>query len=143
MKADAKSPGSTRQGKSLSLTEANRTLDHVLDRVAAGSVITITRHGKPGAVLIPVETYEQLLANQKPLGPLRSHSEESLAQIRTNEQLLSGPDPLAALRDQFDARFARMQTPVHRAGVDALFAATPEELGRAAVRAAQKRKELK
>lgn len=48
-------------------------------------------------------------------------------------------DPLALLRDAFDRRFAQMQTPEARARVDALFAATPEELGRAAVEAARRR----
>lgn len=116
MKTHTTSPDSTPQGEFLSLTEAKRTLDQVLDRVAAGTVVTLTRRGNPAAVLIPVETYEQLLANQ---------------------------DPLAALRPRWEERFARMQTPEHRAAVDALFKATPEELGRAAVRAAQLRKEAK
>ena len=114
MKAHTKIPGSTHQSESLSLTEAKRTLDQVLDRVAAGTVVTLTRRGNPAAVLVPVETYEHLLAHQ---------------------------DPLAALRPRFEERFARMQTPEHRAAVDALFRATPEELGRAAVRVARLRKE--
>lgn len=114
MKTNTTSPGRAPQGESLSLTEAKRTLDQVLDRVAEGTVVTLTRRGNPAAVLVPVETYERLLAHQ---------------------------DPLAALRPRFEERFARMQTPEHRAAVDALFKATPEELGRAAVRAARLRKE--
>jgi hypothetical protein len=47
------------------------------------------------------------------------------------------PDPLAGLRQEFDQLLAAMQTPKAKAGVDALFAATPTELGAAAVKAAR------
>ncbi|MGI9004520.1 MAG: type II toxin-antitoxin system Phd/YefM family antitoxin [Pseudonocardia sp.] len=36
----------------LSVSEARSTLPEVLDRVAAGEEITITRHGRPVAVLL-------------------------------------------------------------------------------------------
>lgn len=100
----------------MSSSEVQRTLGSVLDRIAEGATVTIIRHGKPVAVMIPTATYEHLRAQ--------------------------GKDPLALLRARFDERFARMQTPEARARVDALFAATPEELGRAAVKAAKRRKEL-
>ena len=45
------------------------------------------------------------------------------------------PDPLAALRAMFDAQVARMQTPEHRRGVEALMNATAEELAAAALQA--------
>jgi hypothetical protein len=47
------------------------------------------------------------------------------------------PDPLASLRQEFDQLLAAMQTPKAKAGVDALFAATPTELGAAAVKASR------
>lgn len=115
MKPHAKTPDSTPSGESLTFTEVQRALGSVLDRVAEGSIITITRRGKPAAMLIPVATCEP--------------------------QPVEQPDLLAALRASFDERFARMQTPEARARVDALFAATPEELGRAAVKAAKRRNE--
>lgn len=46
-------------------------------------------------------------------------------------------DSLAKLRPQFDALIERMQTPEHKAAVDALFAATGAEIG--AVAAVQAR----
>ena len=46
-------------------------------------------------------------------------------------------DSLAKLRPQFDALIEHMQTPEHKAAVDALFAATAAEIG--AVAAAQAR----
>jgi chromosome segregation ATPase len=41
-------------------------------------------------------------------------------------------DPLAKLRKDFDALVARMQTPEHKAAVDALFTATAAEIGASA-----------
>ncbi|WEN13792.1 hypothetical protein PY254_11100 [Rhodanobacter sp. AS-Z3] len=51
---------------------------------------------------------------------------------------MNAPDPLASWRLEVDKMVAKMQTPEAKAGVDRLMAATPEELGAAAVRAAQK-----
>src|SRR5688572_19454695 len=42
-------------GDFVSLSEARATLPHLLDRVAAGSEVTITRHGRPVAVLVSPE----------------------------------------------------------------------------------------
>ena len=44
------------------------------------------------------------------------------------------------LTAQFDELLARMQTPEARAAMRALFSATPEQLGRAAVEAALSRR---
>ena len=38
----------------ISATEVNRHLGQLLDRVARGESLTITRHGKPVARLVPV-----------------------------------------------------------------------------------------
>jgi hypothetical protein len=48
-------------------------------------------------------------------------------------------DPLVKLRDRFDRRFAAMQTPQAKAGVRALFRATPKELERTSVTGATER----
>ena len=39
-------------GREVSLSEARATLPTLLDRVAAGEEVTITRHGKPAAVMV-------------------------------------------------------------------------------------------
>jgi prevent-host-death family protein len=99
--------------ESISSTEAQNSFGKVMGRVQRGAVVGITRHDEVSAVLISAETYEALLAQRW--------------------------DPLDKLRDQFDRRFAAMQTAESQAGVRALFAATPQELGRAAVNGARKR----
>jgi hypothetical protein len=43
------------------------------------------------------------------------------------------------LNGEFDAMLARMQTPKARAGMKAAFAASPKELGKAAVAAARRK----
>lgn len=55
----------------------------------------------------------------------------------SNDKRQIVPDPLASLRKGFELLLAEMQTPEAKAGVDALFAATPAELGAAAVKAAR------
>jgi prevent-host-death family protein len=99
--------------ESISSTEAQNTFGKVLGRVLRGAVIGITRHDEMSAVLLSAESYEALLAQRS--------------------------DPLEKLRDRFDQRFAAMQSPQSKSGVRALFAATPQELGRAAVKGAKKR----
>lgn len=98
--------------ETVSATAAQRSLDSLLDRVASGTVVTITKKGQPIAVMLPVDVHAALSARQI--------------------------DPLALLRAKFDERFARMQTPEARARVDALFKASPKELGIAAVKAARR-----
>lgn len=99
--------------ESFTSTEAKNCFGTMLDKARRGDVVTITRHDKPSAVLLSVEAYEALLAQRA--------------------------DPLAALRTAFDQRLAQMGTPQAKVGVRALFAATPKDLGRAAVKGARKR----
>ncbi|HUV96137.1 MAG TPA: hypothetical protein VMV98_01590 [Acidobacteriaceae bacterium] len=64
--------------------------------------------------------------------------EKQLPEIEAYEQLIEAlPDPLAQLTAEFDVLVARMQTPAAKSAVDALFTATPEQLGEAAVRGAK------
>ena len=73
--------------------------------------VVITRNARPTAVMLSIEAYERLVE--------------------------AVPDPLAQLTVEFDALVARMQTPTAKSAVDALFAATPGQLGEAAVRGAE------
>jgi addiction module HigA family antidote len=79
-------------------------------RAECGGVFRILRRGRPVAVLVPANVFASLQPR---------------------------PDPLAKLRADFDELVARMQTPEHRAGVEALFAASGPELGEIAQRHAR------
>ncbi len=94
---------------SVSSTQAKASFRELIQQ-AKRSPVFVTVHKKREAVVMSVDDYEQLLANQR--------------------------DPLADMAEHFDAMVARMQTAEHAAAVDALFNATPEELGEAAVLAA-------
>jgi len=94
-------------------TLKNHTAD-ILDRVAKEGAIAITRHDKPRAVLLSIELYEQLTGGQ--------------------------PHWLAELRAEYRGMLEKMQSPEQKAGAKRAFNATPEELGKAAVAAAARRK---
>jgi prevent-host-death family protein len=98
---------------SFTATDAKKEFGRVLDRVMRDGVVVITKHAAPRAFILSVEEYA------------------ALAQAPQRQ--------LDALSAEFDAMFAGMQTPVSRAGMKAAFAASPKELGKAAVRAARRR----
>ena len=98
---------------SVTATDAKKEFARVLEMVIQGGVVVITKHDAPKAVLLSVDEFNALA-----LAP--SHK-------------------LDALSGQFDALLARMQTPKARAGMKAAFAASPKQLGRAAVAAARRR----
>ena len=99
--------------ETVTATEAKSSFGAVLDKVVAGGAVAITKHDQVRAVLLPVKHYEALLAQRK--------------------------NPLAELEGEFDALVTRMQTPKARTASRALFDATPERLGRAAVAARRRR----
>jgi antitoxin Phd len=78
---------------------------------AMNAPVVITKHKKPAGVFLSYAEFEALAKSRKP--------------------------SLGALENEFDELLASMQTPEAKAAVNALLAASPEELGRAAVRAAQ------
>lgn len=80
----------------------------------SGATLCLSLRRAPRAVLLSIEEYEGLVAKI--------------------------PDPLEALRGEFDALVDRMQTPQARKAVDALFSATPGQLGDAAVKDARRRR---
>ena len=52
--------------------EAKTHLSELLDRVARGEKITITRHGVPAALLIPVDNKERTLSHQEIVAGMRA-----------------------------------------------------------------------
>lgn len=96
-------------------TTAQNAFGKILAKVLGGTVVGITRQRELTAVLISIKQYKALLAAAEK------------------------EDPLVGLRAGFDKRFAAMQTPKAKAGVVALFSATDEDLGRAAVKGSRKR----
>jgi len=93
-------------------SDAKNQFGQVLESALRGGAVVITKHETPKAVLLSIEELERL------------------TQPRAQ---------LDALAGKLDAMVAAMQKPGARAAVDKLFAATPKQLGAAAVRAARKR----
>jgi antitoxin Phd len=94
-------------------TQAKNEFGRVLEMALHGGGVIITKHDAPKAILISVDEFDKL-----------THVAER---------------SLDTLSGEFDALFARMQSPKSRAAMKAAFAASPEELGAAAVTAARKR----
>ena len=95
-------------------TQAKNEFGAILEQALRGGAVAITRHDTPKAVLVSYEEFESLVK-------ARSHT-------------------LSDLGADYDALLARMQTPKARKGMAAAFDASPAELGRAAVKAARKRR---
>ena len=96
----------------ITATELKNTTADVFDQVAARRAVAITRHDKPRAVLLSIEQYEALTGQR--------------------------PDWLEGLYAECQDMVKRMQSPEQKAAAERLFQATPEELGEAALRGAQK-----
>lgn len=84
----------------------------VLEQAAQGRAVVVTRRSAPRAVILSIEDFQALARDRSP--------------------------DLAELEGRFDELVAAMQTKESKAGVAALFRATPSELGRAAAGAARK-----
>ena len=97
-------------------TELKNSTADVIEQVAARRAVAITRHDKPRAVLLSIEEYESLTRQE--------------------------PEYFAGLMETYRGMLDRMQGPEQRAAADKLFQATPDELGSAAVGAAQTAKEV-
>jgi len=98
----------------ITATELKNATADVFEQVAARRAVAITRHDKPRAVLLSVEQYEALTGQQN-------------------------PDWLEKLHEEYRGLLDRMQGPEQRAAAEKLFKATPEELGEAALWAAQQK----
>jgi antitoxin Phd len=90
----------------VSSTEAQNNFGEVLGRVSREGRVFIRKYGRPEAVVLSIQAYEALVGTE--------------------------PIDLTALEGKFDELAARMQTVEHRAGVDALFGMSGQELGQAA-----------
>jgi len=96
----------------MSSTEAQNGFGRVLDTVARGGKVMITKHNTTQAVVMSVEEYDALTQAPAP--------------------------ELDLLTAEFDELLLRMQTPHARAGLRDAFGASPDELSRAAVAAARR-----
>jgi antitoxin Phd len=94
-------------------TQLKHSTADVLDQVSAGQAVAVTRHDKARVVLMSVEHYNRLTSEEGSI--------------------------LADLRTEYRGMLDRMQSPEQKAAAIRAFNATPEELGAAAVRAAQRR----
>jgi prevent-host-death family protein len=101
----------------ITATELKNSTADVFEQVAAKQAIAITRHEKPRAILLSVEQYEALTGQR--------------------------PEWLEKLHEEYRGMLERMQGPEQRAGAEKLFRATPEELGQAALWAAQQKAKSK
>jgi antitoxin Phd len=86
----------------------------VLEQAVRGGAVAITRHDTPRAVLVSYDEFQALVRE-------RSAS-------------------LNDLRAEYDVLLDRLQAPAAKKGMEAAFNAAPAELGRAAVKAARKRR---
>ncbi|MDF0652275.1 MAG: prevent-host-death family protein [Nitrospira sp. LK265] len=93
-------------------TKVKNEFGAILEKALQSGAVAITRHDRPKAVLLSLAEFESLVKE-------RSRS-------------------LDDLNGQFDESLARMQTRQVRKGVEAAFNASPGELGRVAVTAAQR-----
>jgi antitoxin Phd len=95
-------------------TQVKNEFGAILERATHGGAVAITRHDTPKAVLLSYEEFE------------------SLVQVRSRS--------LDSLGAEFDDLLEKMQSPKAKKGMDVAFNATPAKLGRAAVKAARKRR---
>jgi antitoxin Phd len=83
----------------------------IFEQAAVGGAVAITKHNTPKAVLLSYAEFEALTKANTP--------------------------SLDDLSDQFDQLLESMQTPQSKSAMASAFDATPEQLGRAAVKAAR------
>ena len=86
----------------------------IFEQAHLGGAVVVTKHDKPKAVLLSFAEFESLVKSRAPA--------------------------LDELGAQFDGLLARMQTSKARKGMAAAFGASPAEFGRAAVKAATRKR---
>jgi hypothetical protein len=99
----------------------------------------VIRDGEP-VVILSLGEYRELLEKAEDLEALRHLEEMRQMPLKLRHiDDIAPSEALDALSSQFEELLESMQTPEAKKGVDAAFNATPEELGRAAVKAARRR----
>ena len=101
------------EATTVTATEAKNEFGRVLETVAAGGIVVVTKHDAPKAVVLSIDEFKALS--------------------------MAGELRLDDLSRKFDAFLEDMQTPEARDGMQAAFEASPGKLGKAAVNAARKR----
>jgi antitoxin Phd len=96
---------------SVAATRFKNEFGSIFEQAAVGGAVAITKHNTPRAVLLSYAEFEALTRAAAPA--------------------------LDELTAEFDALLERMQTPKSKAAMVSAFDATPEELGREAVKAAR------
>lgn len=99
----------------VSATEAQNNFGRVLARAMAGGTVYITKHDRPAAAVVSIDRYHDLAGTDDP--------------------------DLVELEREFDVRLAHMQSDKAAAAFDALFRMGSEDLGRAAVRGARRKRD--
>jgi prevent-host-death family protein len=99
---------------SFTATEAKNEFGRILEKAIRGSVVVITKHDAPKAVLMSMDEFNAL-----------SRAPESKINVLTTE---------------FDSLLARMQGSVARNSMKAAFHASPRQLGEAAVAAVARKR---
>lgn len=92
-------------------SEAKNQFGQVLESALRDGAVVITKHDTPKAILLSIEELEAIAARSQ----------------------------LDTLTREFDAKYVRMQKPSFAKAMDGAFAATPKQLGAAAVKAARKK----
>jgi antitoxin Phd len=95
----------------VSASEAKNQFGQVLEAALRDGAVVITKHDTPKAILLSIEELEAIAARSR----------------------------LDSLAREFDAKYARMQQPGFDKALAGAFAASPKQLGAAAVKAARKR----
>jgi antitoxin Phd len=98
----------------VSAADAKNQFGQILDTAIAGETVAITRYGEVKAIMMSVDEYDSLTRD-----PARK---------------------LNLLTEHFDAMLARMQTDEARRGMRIAFNASPQEMGRAAVKVARRKR---
>lgn len=115
-KTSISTPPNVKDMPVVTATQLKSATADVFDLVLREGAVALHRHEKPRGVLLSMEQYEAL----------------------TGQQPDPQPDWLADLTLQYQAMVDEMQSPEQKAAAIRAFNATPEELGEAAVRGAQR-----
>lgn len=94
-------------------TQFKNQFGAILEQAAVAGAVAVTKHDTTKVVVLSLAEFEALTSSSQP--------------------------SLESLSGEFDTLLERMQRPESKAAMAAVFNATPEELGRAAVKAANAR----